>query len=63
MLEKAATLGVDVVFMDLEDAVAPGEKAEARKHVIHALTYHDWSRCSVSVRINGLDHTQRDHTG
>lgn len=55
MLEKAATLGADIVFMDLEDAVAPGEKAEARKHVIHALTHHDWSRCAVSVRINGLD--------
>lgn len=55
MLEKAATLGADVVFMDLEDAVAPGEKTEARKHVIHALTHHDWSRCAVSVRINGLD--------
>lgn len=55
MLEKAATLGADVVFMDLEDAVAPGEKAEARKHVIHALRHHDWSGCAVSVRINGLD--------
>lgn len=55
MLEKAATLGADFVFMDLEDAVAPSEKNEARKHVIHALTHHDWSRCAVSVRINGLD--------
>ena len=55
MLEKAATLGADVVFMDLEDAVAPDDKEQARKNVIHALNSHDWSGCSVSVRINGLD--------
>ena len=55
MLEKAPTLGADIVFMDLEDAVAHGEKDAARKNVIHALTHHNWSRCAVSVRINGLD--------
>lgn len=55
MLEKAPTLGADVVFMDLEDAVAPAEKETARQHVIHALKHHDWSGCAVSVRINSLD--------
>ena len=55
MLEKAPTLGADVVFMDLEDAVAPADKEQARKNVIHALLHHDWSRCAVSVRINALD--------
>lgn len=55
MLEKAPTLGADVVFMDLEDAVAPSDKEQARKNVIHALKHHDWSRCAVSVRINALD--------
>jgi malyl-CoA/(S)-citramalyl-CoA lyase len=55
MLEKAPTAGADVVFLDLEDAVAPDDKAQARKNVIEALNDMDWSRCSVSVRINGLD--------
>ena len=55
MLEKAPTAGADVVFLDLEDAVAPDDKAQARKNVIEALNDLDWSRCSVSVRINGLD--------
>jgi malyl-CoA/(S)-citramalyl-CoA lyase len=55
MLEKAPTAGADVVFLDLEDAVAPDDKAQARKNVIAALNDMDWSNCSVSVRINGLD--------
>jgi malyl-CoA/(S)-citramalyl-CoA lyase len=55
MLEKAATAGADLVFMDLEDAVAPADKEQARANAIHALTTFDWSGCSVSVRINGLD--------
>ena len=54
-LEKAPTLGADVVFLDLEDSVAPNDKAQARQNVIHALSSYDWSRCAVSVRINGLD--------
>ena len=55
MLEKAPTAGADLVFLDLEDAVAPDDKAQARKNVIEALNDLDWSNCSVSVRINGLD--------
>lgn len=55
MLEKAPNAGADLVFLDLEDAVAPDDKAQARKNVIEALNDLDWSRCSVSVRINGLD--------
>jgi malyl-CoA/(S)-citramalyl-CoA lyase len=54
-MEKAPGLGADVVFLDLEDAVAPDDKERARANVIDALLAHDWSRCSVSVRINGLD--------
>jgi malyl-CoA/(S)-citramalyl-CoA lyase len=54
-MEKAPTLGADLVFLDLEDAVAPDDKVQARVNVIEALLTHDWSRCSVSVRINGLD--------
>jgi malyl-CoA/(S)-citramalyl-CoA lyase len=55
MLEKAPDLGADIVMLDLEDAVAPEEKEQARTNVIGALRELDWSRCSVSLRINGLD--------
>ncbi|HET9104277.1 MAG TPA: CoA ester lyase [Solirubrobacteraceae bacterium] len=55
MLEKAPELGADIVMLDLEDAVAPDDKAQARINIIEALNAQDWSHCSVSVRINGLD--------
>src|SRR6185503_102231 len=55
MLEKAPDLGADVVMLDLEDAVAPADKERARANIISALTELDWSRTSVSLRINGLD--------
>ena len=54
-LEKAAQGTADVVFLDLEDAVAPSDKDQARKNVIGALNELDWSGKTVSVRINGLD--------
>ncbi len=54
-MEKAPTLGADVVFLDLEDAVAPDDKEQARANVIDALGEHDWLRTAVSVRVNGLD--------
>jgi malyl-CoA/(S)-citramalyl-CoA lyase len=54
-MEKAPTLGADVVFLDLEDAVAPDDKERARANIIEALGTQDWSGCAVSVRINGLD--------
>jgi len=55
MFEKAAKSAVDVVFLDLEDAVAPDEKVQARKNIIEALNDIDWGDKAVSVRINGLD--------
>ena len=54
-LEKAAQSTADVVFLDLEDAVAPDDKAPARKNIVEALNDLDWSGKSVSIRINGLD--------
>jgi len=54
-MEKAPTLGADVVFLDLEDAVAPDDKEQARANVIDALGAQDWTGTAVSVRINGLD--------
>ncbi len=55
MLEKAPEMGADIVMLDLEDAVAPDDKEQARTNVIDALRDLDWSGCSVSLRINGLD--------
>ena len=55
MLEKAPSLGADIVMLDLEDAVAPADKERARTNIIDALREQDWSNCSVSLRINGLD--------
>jgi malyl-CoA/(S)-citramalyl-CoA lyase len=55
-IEKAPTLGADVVFLDLEDAVAPADKERARANAIDALRSGErWSNGAVSVRINGLD--------
>jgi len=55
LFEKAAASAVDVVFLDLEDAVAPDEKEAARKNVIQAINGIDWGAKSLSVRINSLD--------
>src|SRR4051812_17053987 len=55
MLEKAPALGADIVMLDLEDAVAPDDKPQARLNITDALREQDWSGCSVSLRINGLD--------
>ncbi len=55
LFEKAATSDADVVFLDLEDAVAPDEKEQARKNIIQALNDIDWGSKSMSIRINGLD--------
>jgi len=57
MIEKAADSAADYVFLDLEDAVAPDDKFQARKNVIEALNDIDWAGKgkTVSIRINGLD--------
>ena len=55
LFEKAAKSAADIVFLDLEDAVAPDDKPQARKNVVAALNDMDWSGKTVSVRINGLD--------
>lgn len=55
MFEKAAKSAVDVIFLDLEDAVAPDQKDSARKNIIQGLNDLDWGTKIVSVRINGLD--------
>jgi citrate lyase subunit beta/citryl-CoA lyase len=57
MFEKAMKSGADFVFLDLEDAVAPDDKIQARKNIIEAINDLDWKEhgVSLSVRINGLD--------
>ena len=57
MINKAADSAADYVFLDLEDAVAPGDKLQARKNVIEALNDIDWRATgkTISVRINGID--------
>ena len=52
MLDKAQGLPADQVFLDLEDAVAPLAKADARKNVIAALADGDWSGKTRVVRVN-----------
>ena len=54
LFEKAAKSAADVVFLDLEDAVAPDQKEQARKNVIQAIGDFDWGAKTLSVRINGL---------
>ena len=55
LFEKAAKSDADIIFLDLEDAVAPEQKALARQNVIEGLNDIDWSQKTISVRINGLD--------
>lgn len=55
MLAKAAASDADLVFCDLEDSVAPKEKAAARAKVAQALRELDWGKKTRAVRINSLD--------
>ena len=57
MFEKALKSEADYVFLDLEDAVTPSDKIQARKNVIQALNDIDWrgQGKTISFRTNGLD--------
>jgi len=55
MMASSAESDADEVFLDLEDSVAPDEKADARKPLISAAHDHDWNDIILSYRINGLD--------
>lgn len=55
MLGKAPGLGADMVFLDLEDSVAPLEKAQARDNVVRAVNELDWGDTVVCVRVNAWD--------
>ena len=55
LFAKMAASAADVVNLDLEDSVAPADKAAARATVIEAIGSVDWGGKVLSVRINGLD--------
>ena len=55
MLGKAPNLGADMVFLDLEDAVAPLEKEAARDKVVKAVNDLDWGDAVLCVRVNAWD--------
>jgi malyl-CoA/(S)-citramalyl-CoA lyase len=50
-----AASAADVINLDLEDSVAPDDKAEARRNIVQAIGNIDWGAKHLSVRINGLD--------
>ena len=52
MIEKASSIKVDGVILDLEDSVAPDQKESARHQIIEGLKQLDWKASSVSIRIN-----------
>lgn len=54
-LEKARTLLADGVILDLEDAVAPDAKVEARGRVVEAVKAGGFGPREVVIRVNGLD--------
>lgn len=53
-LEKAKGLDADALILDLEDAVAPDAKAEARERVCAAASSGEYGSKEVAIRVNGL---------
>ncbi|MGI5492422.1 HpcH/HpaI aldolase/citrate lyase family protein [Microtetraspora malaysiensis] len=53
-IEKAQGLAADEVFLDLEDAVAPAAKEQARENVVAALRDGDWTGKTIVVRVNDV---------
>ncbi|MEK7989779.1 MAG: CoA ester lyase [Thiotrichaceae bacterium] len=54
-LEKAKTLSVDSLIFDLEDAVSPDAKQQAREQITQAVNAGGYGEREVIVRVNGLD--------
>ena len=53
-IASAAKGGADAIFLDLEDAVAPAKRVEARANAVNALNELEWGNKLVAVRVNGL---------
>tara|TARA_R110000824_G_scaffold118960_10_gene271766 strand:- start:22832 stop:23716 length:885 start_codon:yes stop_codon:yes gene_type:complete len=54
-LEKARDIPADALILDLEDAVAPDAKQEARAQVISAVEQGGYGKREICIRVNGLD--------
>ncbi len=54
-LEKAKTIPADALILDLEDAVAPDAKAQARANIVAAVTGGGYGNKELVIRCNGLD--------
>ncbi len=54
-LEKAKSLPADALIFDLEDAVAPDAKADARRMAVQAALSGEYGRREIAIRANGLD--------
>jgi len=54
-IAKARTLPADIVILDLEDAVAPEVKVEARAAALAAVAEGGFGRRELAIRANGLD--------
>ncbi len=54
-LEKAKTLAVDGLILDLEDAVAPDAKPGARDNACAAAQSGEYGRREITIRVNGMD--------
>ena len=53
MIAKAAASDADLVFLDLEDAVAPAEKEGARANIVAGLIELDWGNKTRAYRRRG----------
>ena len=54
-IDKARALACDVVILDLEDAVAPDAKDQAREAAVAAVKAGGFGRRELVIRVNGLD--------
>ena len=54
-MEKAREIPADALILDLEDAVAPDAKEEARAQVVQAVTQGGYGKREIVIRVNGLD--------
>ncbi len=54
-MEKARDIPADALILDLEDAVAPDAKEEARAQIVHAVTRGGYGKREIAIRVNGLD--------
>lgn len=54
-LEKAKSLPTDTIIFDLEDAVAPDAKDDARENACAALRSGEYGNRELVVRVNGMD--------